>query len=686
MANRAPTYKTYVDWHGHGGLTLGLDNWDAVGSLSGGLTEDASQAYHGDTSLRTSWDAITDGAFKQRVGRSYTEPKATAYTLSVWVMVPAGSPDVEVAARTSDGGSALVSSVVTVKGAWSRIDLELSTTAGASWVTAHPATDEAGTAYVGWLRLTSPLDDISADVLMNRTVPSIVYGRDSARDLSEIRTGAVGLELHNKSQKYTPDNPGSPLADLLRPNRQVLMTAEHDSRLYTLYIGYSDDYVLDAGLNAQSVYMSCSDLLARLNTIEIHTRLFPSIRTGGAVFQILSTAGISTFDSALVNQIDSGATVLRWWSASGVTALQALNDIVKAEGPPSLYTVGINGKLIFRDRLHRQRAAYPTVATTRLVGNDAPGAFALRDGSAVDYGWSSVGNSVQVRYARKEVSGKYSTVWSQSGDTSWGDENVLSGNRTTFTGTVSTGYFDAQSPVQGRLTFTENVGPEETNVVSGVEPDDADYVLVNGNVSVYSRTLSGTRMEVSFRDLTTGAGSTSTIRDMSIRAKAVVSEEAVITKDDAISAAEYGSVKTLDLNLGPVTQADAEAIATLVLRKRSLRRPTISAVLQNSDSGYTAMQLRQDLSGLVRVSVPQWHIDADFSIEGIQHVLGEEGKNHRTVLHLEQVSPVTLGAPFTFDVEGQGFGDGVFSTGTMNATNVFILGSSMLNSTDLLTY
>src|SRR5690606_23069955 len=103
----------------------------------------------------------------------------------------------------------------------------------------------------------------------------------------EVRTGEVTLELLNPTGRYTPGNSSSPIVNMLNPNRQVLITAEHDSEVYTLFVGYTQDYKLKAKKNEQSVEISCTDILGKLSTTEVHTDLFPSIRTGDAIREIL---------------------------------------------------------------------------------------------------------------------------------------------------------------------------------------------------------------------------------------------------------------------------------------------------------------------------------------------------------------------------------------------------------------
>jgi len=273
------------------------------------------------------------------------------------------------------------------------------------------------------------------------------------------------------------------------------------------------------------------------------------------------------------------------------------------------------------------------------------------------------------------------------GATSWGGDIVAAGSHYTFTGSTPAGYYDAQEPIKGELVVTVNEGPDSTNVVSGIEPEEHDYVQVRGDVSLVDMATSGADISVTLSDDTVGFGSVSTIRDLGIRARPVISESVTVSETNAKVVDQYGAEKSLDLEIGPTTDADAAALAALILKKRSARRPTITAVIPNRDGSYTEAQLSSDLSDPVRVRVDQWMIDDDYAIEGIRHEINGMGTDHVTTLYLEQVrASRNTGNPFTFDVEGQGFDDGEFAGVDTTPDTVFILGQSELDSTDVLTY
>ena len=554
--------------------------------------------------------------------------------------------------------------------------------------------------YIGWFSGTTEYDDVSCDLAATRQPPDITYGRDSSRDLDTVRPGEIGLELKNNDGRYTPGNPASPLVDVLIPNRQVLITADFNGRTYIMYSGYTEDYILDASLNAQSVTVPCTDLLGRLATTEVATPLYDSERTGDVFRMTAEEAGLfqtvsfgSHADMTGPFQvfhpwIDLGASTLRWWSFVGPT-VEAFKRITESEGPPAVYSVGSSNQIVFRDRLHRQRADYPAAPVAVLTGCDDIDTFRMHESSSPNYGWRDVANQIDYTYDLRNVDGEYTTVWSQPGDRTWGGAGY--GDVATFTGIVPSGFYDAQQLVPGRLQTIENQGPVETNVLAGILPEDHDVVILTGNFQANNNQViapSGTRVSVQLRDNTGGPDSITTIRDISMRAKAVQTDTVPQSIRDEASIAAHGSARALELDLGSVPAPDAQSIAQLTLSKRSTRRPTVTAVIKNLSPEYMEMMLGLDLGAPVRVDVDQWAIDEVFAIEAMTHEVRELGEEHIVTLYMEQERPGITNDEnaFTFDEPGQGFDEGMFGASVINPDTVFRLGESEIGGTDVLTY
>lgn len=657
--DRVPKYRAYVDWLGHGCLNSGLSGWYV---MAGNVSESYEQAYTGRTSI-----AATSGT---QLAKYVPSREGQSYSVSVWVMVPPGQAEaiVSLATPSTEVGTQDVSA----SGTWERVDFEYTATDNVAY---RVNVESSGTYFVGWMEARSSLDDVSKDLLLSRTVPLIVSGRDSARDLAGVRSSEVTVGLKNNSHRYTPTNSGSDLYGLIENNRQIFITAEHKGTIYRLYTGYTDNYIINASIDDMSVTVPCVDELTRLNEdTEVHTELFPSLRTGDAVRAVLRRANLfplppewnSGGQELFIPGIDSGATVLRWWTYAG-SALKGIDEIIASEGPPAIYGVCPEGHIVFRDRLHRQRAEYNADPVAVFSMRKEPGKFALDSPSSINYGFEDVVNVVNATYSLNTVDGKYSRVWRRNGDVSIGQDNHSSYR---YTGTVSAGFYDAQDPIQGVFTYTENVGPDETNIINGIEPEDYDYVLTGGDVAVNVRTRSGSRVVIDVDDISP-TGEYSTVRDMSLIARQVNQEATPATYEDTRSIAEVGGERREDVDFSSATRADVESVSKYILGKRSGKRPMATAVLHNRDSEYMAMLLQLQVGDVVKIEVDHWFMSTNFTVEAMEHELNESGKYHRTVLYLEE-------AKTEFETD-----DGQVN---ISPETVFVLGSSLIGGDDVLTF
>src|SRR5690606_14478205 len=388
---------------------------------------------------------------------------------------------------------------------------------------------------------------------------------------------------------------------------------------YTLFNGQIDDYEVNAAASDRCVNLRAVDVMQRLADVTIHTGLVPSARTGDAVRVILEAAGIyatpgeeheegydglTRFDP----YVEHGATVMRWWVHSG-DALSGLNDLVKAEGPPSFISTGISGQVIFRDRLHRQRIDYPIQPFMYVTGCGG-GGIEVREDSSIEYGQRDIINKMEVSYSEPAISPDYTDVWSANGDTTWTPTTDPDTMTYTFTGTVDGGFYDAQVPVKGELQFIENPGPDETDVLSGILPEEHDYVQVEGTIEVdeESLTRSGTEVSVSFIQ-TEGAFETATIRDVKLRARGIDENTKTATRQDDRSIAKYNGVKSSTHEMGRSTGNDADAVGHLVVTRRAHRRPTAELVFVNTDEETTRKLLSVDMSAVIHVDVAARGVD-----------------------------------------------------------------------------
>lgn len=703
MSERAPEYKVFIDWFGHGALNAGIANWYTLdGFFAPERVELATTpSMVGGESLRVVGASPTSNA--GNVQRSFTVLPGVPVVYTLWVYVPANIETSSLSYSSIDPDGVFYDEANIVNFAknnydqWVSIDILYDPDVPGNW-TLNLYGIAMTSYYVGWFQGRTEYDDVSCDIAATRTIPDIVSGRDNARDLETIRPGEITIELKNKDRKYTRNNPDSVIAQNMRTNRQVLVTADFEDTTYILYSGYTQDYTTDASLNSSAVYIPCQDILGRLATVSVATDVYPSIRTGAAIQAVVAAANVypqlnsntvtDNEDPILLDfWVDPGASVLRWWGYAG-NALSIIQDLTESEGPPALYTIGHSNQIVFHDRLHRQRPSYAYEPTITLSGCEAPGAFKIHDSSSLNDGWRDIYNRVDYSYERREIAAEPETVWTNSSDVAWGGQIAEAGATYTYTGVVQNGFFEAQVPIEGTLQTVTSTN-DELDVSSQILPEDYDYIKLRGTVSdIDLARTDGTLIDLTLTDGTTGLNSETVITDMSVKARPVVSESLELFLQDDASIAEFGSTKSYSLNAGPVTRPDADDIAAVIIRRRASVRPTFTAVIKNLTPAYTAMILSLKLGMAVRVNVEEMFLDNVFTIESIQHEVRQLGEEHIVTLELEQITPGTASPynEFTFDDPDRGFDEGVFGNSYLNSSTVFIIGTSELDGPDVLTY
>jgi len=697
--SRVPTYTCYIDWFGHGGLNSGLSNWQY---LLDGFQHPASaelsteQAYRGEYSLKIVDTAASGSSTaNSRMFKPFTAVTGVPMTATMWVYIPSGS--------FTGGLSMEVFSVnlvsygfdtTTVHDTWVPLEIAFTPTASNQLVIGIKGafgTVGDGTFYIGWSQIQSDYDDVSCDFLLTRSVPNIQYGRDKAVEFADMQVGSGTFMLNNSTGKYNPTSLTSPIADGLVPNRQIVISAIPDSgQEYTLFNGFTQDYVLESDINNQSVSIPCVDYLSRLAEIDVSTDLYPSIRTGEAFQAIIEAAGFYEqqkirvelpFDSVRIEfGVDSGATTLRWWSFKG-KALDGLKEIMKAEGPPSLFTMGSSGIVRFQDRHHRVRPTFTSTPAFKLVACaedvvDPATDFPVTDGTSIDFGWETFFNRVTAKSSDVSLGEDISVIWTDP------QKSRTFTNITTITADLDDGFIEGQSPIQGHLVKVDIPGPIEFDLVVDTEPDDADYIVQQGDVTLVDYARSGTQVSITF-----SANGTATISNLRFRARTIQTQAIEKVYDSAASQTKYRSVKPFEFDGGVAGPNDTEDIALWILRQNSSMRPRAELVIQNISEDALAAILNSSLSQVITVDNHLWELDQPFHIESLRHQLAAMGRDHKLTISAEAAEPLGFQNPeFTFNVADHGFDQGVFGSSVVHTDQPFILGTSELDSTDEVWY
>lgn len=364
-----PTYRLLIDWDSDGGLIIGdfehlldIDGWDRDPGNSNPptLVRSTTRAYHGDASLLVTWSS----SGTQPVGPNPMSKfvSGTAYTMTAWVYVPAGSVAVKCAISGISSGTASA-----VTDAWTQITYTFTATSATHVPQIIPSTTPSGgeRAWVDWVRITGPGEEVTAQSPGVISDVHIQYGRDQARSLQPVAPGTAEFDVDNVSRTYSPENTSSTLYGLLGPGREMLIEATYGDKVYALFNGSIDDFDIDPNAGSWKATFSGLDGLARLKNMPASTAVYPAVRSGEAIGLLLDAIG---WEGA--RDLDPGGTTIRWWCAETDDAFSELEAIVAAEGPAAFVTIGIDGEFIFRDRHHRliRDASVSVQATFRDTG------------------------------------------------------------------------------------------------------------------------------------------------------------------------------------------------------------------------------------------------------------------------------------------------------------------------------
>lgn len=178
----------------------------------------------------------------------------------------------------------------------------------------------------------------------------------------------------------------------------------------------------------------------------------------------------------------------------------------------------------------------------------------------------------------------------------------------------------------------------------------------------------------------TAVGGSVNITYLRLRARSLpVAKTILVAAADSTSITRHGD-RTYQEDVPWAGQHDAFAVSQLLLAQYSERRPTVSVRLVSTDLAAHLDVVSRQISDMITIRNAELGLDADFFIENVQHTLARmvaedscPGPVHYATFGCEQSGIVVADNPFTFDVVGAGFDDGVFDpTAADNPASVFI--------------
>lgn len=484
---------------------------------------------------------------------------------------------------------------------------------------------------------TGTFDDVSSRLRgSNAGSVDVGYGREQPSAVYPTSVGEGRLVLDNRDKVLTPRNTASPLFGKVKPARPVrvrrTVTGSGTTSTYVLFYGHSNDQPLEP-TDEGSVTTGLVDYLADFRGLKVSTALFRGERTGTLIGKVLDAVGWTGG-----RDLDPGATVVPYWWEGGTDALEALDRLLRAEGPPALLTQGTAGEIVFRDRHHRLFDA--TSATSQGVWR-AAGAepVLLARPFRADEAWSGIVNDASVTVDERQAQ-PLGVIWESD------DPVVLDSG--SYVVSVKT-----DEPFYGAVC------------VEGVDFVNLDGVP--GGTVVFSRT-SGQSFT-----LTITPTDVFRIAHLQVRGVSVpVVRTTTVSASDATSIADYGSRGLPFDDLGWATTADAQRILDTIVAQRKAPLTKVScrfavgptaAGTRSSSAARANAVLARNLSDRVTLKVPSAALNGDFYVESIAHS-APGVLEHVVDFGLEAVPPdvAPVGtAVFRFDTSGQGFNQGRFA-------------------------
>lgn len=491
-------------------------------------------------------------------------------------------------------------------------------------------------------------EDVSGEVLGNGSW-NFVYGRDQARQLSPAAIGRGSFSLCNTSRVFSPENESSPLFGFLRPARPVTMSTVFQNTYYPLFESRIDDFQVNVSPTNLTADFTTFDGLSDLQGAQISTQVYEGYRTGQIIDVILDEVGWPED----ARSIDVGASFVRHWWAENKDAFSAIQEMISAEGPPSIAYVAPDGTFIFRDRHHQflrtdSLVSQGSFAAARITDCDPPVVTGMSYTNPFQYeaGWKNIVNEVDATVEERRVDIGVDPVWET----------------------------DSPFTIQNGQTLTVVVTTNEP-MIGAVTPQlNSDYFTTGGGtVTATLSRLSGQSISINL----TASGGSATVQSLRLRARLIpVVRMLRVFEQDTASIDVFGR-RTFPNEIEWATFNDAQAVAQVIVDSYAERRPSVGLRLVAQDESHFLQILERTISDRVTIRNDELGMNQDFFVEKVSHTIQRTNPNrppiHSAVFGCEQQKRQSVTNPFTFDKVGAGFDQGQFG-GTIadNPTTLFI--------------
>lgn len=493
---------------------------------------------------------------------------------------------------------------------------------------------------------TDAYDDVTRDVFGEPGV-STEYGLDTAQTYSPPMVPAADFELLNESARYSPENPSSPIYQLIAPGKEVHITgvwgerrtyrnsAEYRSEIpyrgvvtQRLASGLISEIEMTTRIGDRRVRIGVIGLSSRLRGRTVSVAIQTNIRTDQALALVLDAADWPSGD----RDISAGDTTMLYWWADERDAWDLCVELLATEGTgAALYEDG-DGVLHFENRGYR-------AVTTRSTSSQAA-FFDTDGGDPLPY------RTHRAYRSRTAYRGRASGLWYTDLVYEPGWRNIV--NRATYAtkrrtlaalGVVWS--YGATLSLAASQSVTIIARPSVPFLNAVTPALTTDYTVSGGTVSV---SLSYTSGAVAYIVVTATSG-TPTVSGLQLRAQAlnVASESVVQNSVDASGSISRYGVRSLQLDGWPeVDTFVGEAICNAAVSRRSVQRPIVTITLVNADDSHLAQIMTRLPSDRITIAERSSRLSADVWIESRSVVVdGAGGRRVTCVLVCEKCADLT---------------------------------------------
>lgn len=490
-----------------------------------------------------------------------------------------------------------------------------------------PPTDAIPLVRIDWQadNYSSVMADVTDRTLAGSSgVITVEYGRDTARSSAPSMIGVVDLELLNVDRMLSPENPGSPIYQYIKPGRPMQVSQKYGTaktyRSGSLYrsgdyyrgvgvrpliTGHTNRFQYGLELGNQRVQVSGLASSAMLKRKIVSVAYTGATRTDTAIERVLLAADWPT--SMQVMTI-SDSMLTDFWVPER-PAWDVLIELLATEGPGSLLWEDGFGRLRFQNRTWRATATRSTtVQATLHDGTYTGGGLALLydiEQFGYDPRWDDVVNRVTAETNQRALQAS-TDIWRMGTDL------------TLAVGTPQPIKVIPSDPFQNAITPL--IG--------------TDYTVSGGTVSITMEETAGAVATL----VVTALSGTPTVSGLKVRGQPYTAIGKTLVESTTTS--ETGEEKTRAMSIWPeIDPAQAKSVTDAYLLRYQDSRPIITVMLQNLDATAQETMLGFEISDRVRIINSHLGLDADAYIERVKHVVIGDGR-HVMTLSCEPVSPI----------------------------------------------